>query len=152
MKRAGITYRSCTIDRPKRAGKHDYNIWLALVSRVIFLVQFAKHLQVAEWIYQTFRFQKQFFEAFLLVSHNTKSSNAEIVIIQVYVNNNSYTGFASEKAISGVDTLPDVVTSAFRHNRVMTSTMAPRQINESRPNLIHAWGEHQILQVITATR
>lgn len=33
----------------------------------------------------------------------------------------------------------------------MTSTMAPRQINEGRPNLIHAWGEHQVLQVITPT-
>ena len=57
-----------------------------------------------------------------------------------------------EKATSGVDALLDVVTSAFRHNRVMTSTMAPRQINEGFPNLMHAWGEDQVPQVIALTR
>lgn len=58
----------------------------------------------------------------------------------------------SENATSGVDAGPEVVTSGFRHNRVMTSTMAPRQINEGFPNPMHAWGEDQVLQVITQIR
>ena len=57
-----------------------------------------------------------------------------------------------ENATSGVDGQTLVVTSAFQHNRVMTSTMAPRQIfNEGFPNPMHAWGEDQVLQVIRLT-
>ena len=57
-----------------------------------------------------------------------------------------------EKCTSGADAWPEVVTSALRHNRVMTSTMAPRQINEGFPNPMHAWREDQVLQVITQIR
>jgi len=63
-----------------------------------------------------------------------------------------YAVFVTEKATSGVEALHEVVTSVFRHNRVMTSTMAPRQINEGFPNPMHAWGEDKVLQVITQIR
>ena len=84
--------------------------------------------------------------------HNTKSHKAELVITSGFLSSNLYAVFATEKDTSGVEALHNFVTSAFRHNGVMTSTMAPRQINEGFPNLMHAWGEDKVLQVITQVR